>query len=110
VVSTLWRVEDESSALLMEHFYTHLQEGMTKAESLRQAQMDVREEYPNPYYWAGYVLSGDGGGDSVGATGDNAPQDEDTPQGGGECLGIGMFALLGLGVVVVARRRVKFAR
>jgi uncharacterized protein (TIGR03382 family) len=34
---------------------------MGKAEALRQAQMEVREDYPNPYYWAGYVLSGEAG-------------------------------------------------
>jgi tetratricopeptide (TPR) repeat protein len=61
VVASLWSVEDESTALLMERFYTHLREGMAKAEALRQAQLEVREQYPNPYYWAGFVLSGDGG-------------------------------------------------
>jgi hypothetical protein len=61
VVSTLWQVDDESSALLMERFYIHLRNGMSKAEALRQAQIDVRQEHPNPHYWAGYVLSGDPG-------------------------------------------------
>jgi CHAT domain-containing protein/Tfp pilus assembly protein PilF len=61
VVSSLWSVEDESTALLMERFYTHLRAGVGKAEALRQAQLEVREKYPSPYYWAGFVLSGDGG-------------------------------------------------
>jgi CHAT domain-containing protein len=61
VVASLWSVEDEATALLMERFYTYLREGMGKAEALRQAQLEVREEYPNPYYWAGFVLSGDPG-------------------------------------------------
>jgi CHAT domain-containing protein/tetratricopeptide (TPR) repeat protein len=61
VVSTLWSVDDAPSAMLMERFYTHLYNGLGKAAALRQAQMDVREQYPNPYYWAGYVLSGDAG-------------------------------------------------
>jgi CHAT domain-containing protein/tetratricopeptide (TPR) repeat protein len=61
VVASLWSVEDESTALLMERFYAHLRDGMGKAEALRQAQLEVREKYPNPYYWAGFVLSGDGG-------------------------------------------------
>jgi CHAT domain-containing protein len=59
VVSTLWRIDAESSALLMERFYTHLYDGMGKAEALQQAQLDIRKEYPSPYYWAGYVLSGE---------------------------------------------------
>lgn len=36
---------------------------MGKAEALRQAQIDMRtqDKYSHPYYWAGFVLSGDGG-------------------------------------------------
>jgi hypothetical protein len=61
VIASLWSVEDESTALLMERFYTHLREGAGKAEALRQAQIEVRDQDPNPYYWAAFVLSGDGG-------------------------------------------------
>jgi CHAT domain-containing protein/uncharacterized protein HemY len=61
VIATLWSVDDEATALLMERFYTHLRTGMGKAAALRQAQLDVRANYPNPYYWSGFVLSGDGG-------------------------------------------------
>ncbi len=61
VIASLWPVDDNSSTLLMERFYTHLQAGQGKAEALRQAQIETREEYPNPYYWSGFVLSGDPG-------------------------------------------------
>jgi CHAT domain-containing protein len=61
VVATLWKVDDAASALLMERFYTHLHDGMGKAAALRQAQQEVREQYPSPYYWAGFVLSGESG-------------------------------------------------
>jgi len=61
VVASLWSVDDRSTGLLMERFYTHLRDGMDKAEALRQAQLEVRAEYPNPYYWSAFVLSGDGG-------------------------------------------------
>jgi CHAT domain-containing protein/tetratricopeptide (TPR) repeat protein len=61
VVASLWTVDDQATALLMERFYTHLRAGIDKAQALRQAQLDIRAEYPNPYYWAGFVLSGDGG-------------------------------------------------
>jgi len=61
VVASLWSVDDQATGLLMERFYAHMQEGMGKAEALRQAQMDVRAKYPNPYYWAAFVLSGDVG-------------------------------------------------
>jgi len=61
VIASLWSVDDRSTGLLMEHFYTHLRVGMGKAEALRQAQLEVRTEYPNPYFWSAFVLSGDGG-------------------------------------------------
>jgi CHAT domain-containing protein len=61
VIASLWAVEDKSTDLLMERFYTHLGAGMGKAAALRQAQFEVREKYPNPYYWSAFVLSGDGG-------------------------------------------------
>ena len=59
IVGSLWRVDDESTASLMERFYVHLREGMGKAEALRKAQTDTRDRYPHPYYWAGFVLTGD---------------------------------------------------
>lgn len=61
VISSLWNVDDAATGLLMERFYTHWQAGMGKAEALQQAQKDVREKYPHPYYWAAFVLTGDGG-------------------------------------------------
>jgi CHAT domain-containing protein len=59
VVASLWSVDDEATSLLMEHFYAYLRDGMGKGEALRQAQADIREQYPNPYYWAAFVLNGD---------------------------------------------------
>jgi CHAT domain-containing protein/Tfp pilus assembly protein PilF len=61
VIASLWSVDDESTALLMERFYTYLRAGTGKAEALRQAQADLRREYPHPYYWAAFVLTGDAG-------------------------------------------------
>ncbi|MEZ4868687.1 MAG: CHAT domain-containing tetratricopeptide repeat protein [Caldilineaceae bacterium] len=40
LVTTLWAVEDRSTARLMETFYQTLMNGATKAEALRQAQLD----------------------------------------------------------------------
>jgi CHAT domain-containing protein len=62
VVSTLWNVEDEATSDLMVAFYGYLQDGLPKAEALRQAQLDLLEEpdTAHPFYWAGFVLSGDG--------------------------------------------------
>jgi len=59
VLSSLWSVPSGSTAALMVAFYGHLNEGLNKAEALRRAQMDVKEVYPHPWYWAAFNLMGD---------------------------------------------------
>jgi len=61
VMASLWNVDDAATGLLMERFYSHLKAGMDKAEALQQAQMEVRKDYPHPYYWAAFSLTGDVG-------------------------------------------------
>lgn len=53
---SLWSVNDKSTALLMTSFYSHWMKGDTKREAFRQAVADVRKAYPQPYYWAPFVL------------------------------------------------------
>jgi CHAT domain-containing protein len=62
-ISSLWRVSDQASAELMREFYGALGRGETKAESLRQAKLTMLRaggERAHPYFWAPYLLSGDG--------------------------------------------------
>lgn len=63
VVASLWKVDDEATAELMKHFYRHMLGGrMPVASALRQAKLDMmqaREQWREPYYWAGFVLQGD---------------------------------------------------
>jgi CHAT domain-containing protein/Tfp pilus assembly protein PilF len=59
VIASLWTVDDESTSYLMKAFYTSLKQGVSKTEALRAAQAETRKKYPNPYYWAGFVLIGD---------------------------------------------------
>jgi len=61
VIASLWTVDDRATGFLMHSFYTHLKRGTGKAEALRMAQSETRRQYPNPYYWAAFVLTGDGG-------------------------------------------------
>jgi CHAT domain-containing protein len=62
VAVSLWKVEDRSTAELMTRFYRHLKDGRTKAEALRQAQLELIDDgrYAHPYYWAPFVLVGEG--------------------------------------------------
>ena len=61
IIASLWNVDDRATGLLMKQFYSHWQGGMNKAEALQQAQKDLRETYPHPYFWAAFSLTGDAG-------------------------------------------------
>jgi len=58
ILSTLWRVDDMASALLVKHFYRNLS-GNGKVSALRMAQLAVKRTYPHPSFWAGFTLVGD---------------------------------------------------
>ena len=58
VVTTLWKVNDRSSYELMREFYQHLKT-TKKSEALRQAQLKTMKEFPEPFYWAAYQLTGE---------------------------------------------------
>ena len=62
VVASLWNVEDQSTTHLMEAFYRHLATAEDKATALRNAKLEMLKANPNssPYYWAGFVLVGEG--------------------------------------------------
>jgi hypothetical protein len=106
VVASLWSVDSEATTLLMERFYTHLQAGMGKAEALQQAQLETMAEYPAPYFWAAFVLSGDGGGAVTGeAESDVVTTSAETTEpgfGSGLCLSTAL--LLGLVLLITIYR------
>ena len=58
ILSSLWRVSDISTAVLIKHFYRNYGKA-NKAASLRKAQLLVKRLYPHPSYWAGFNLTGD---------------------------------------------------
>ena len=58
LVSSLWRVDDLSTSVLMKHFYRNYIT-VNKAKSLRQAQLLIKKDFPHPSYWAGFSLIGD---------------------------------------------------
>lgn len=58
VMMSLWTVDDDSTAMLMEHFYRGLRTGNGPAAALRQAQLHLLESTPHPFYWAPFVVMG----------------------------------------------------
>lgn len=64
LVTTLWSVEDHSTARFMTLFYTHLMQGTTKGAALRQAQLAYLagdQRHAHPFFWAPFFLVGDAG-------------------------------------------------
>jgi len=59
VLASLWKVTDISTATLMNQFYTYLQKGQNKAQALRNAQIGLKSQYNNPFFWAPFILIGD---------------------------------------------------
>ena len=65
VMATLWQVDDKASVALMKQFYGRLRtsvHGGNAANALALAQRSLRRspQLGHPYYWAAYVVIGDG--------------------------------------------------
>ena len=59
VVTTLWKVDDRASFVLMREFY----DGLAKADTglaLQAAQRAAMKEFPHSYAWAAFGLTGAG--------------------------------------------------
>jgi CHAT domain-containing protein len=61
VITTLWEVRDDTTAIFFERFYAGLRDGMNKDAALTAAQhsMLAEKQYATPSNWAPYVLLGD---------------------------------------------------
>jgi CHAT domain-containing protein len=57
-IATLWDVNDPSTEKLMKVFYAHYRAGEARAQALREAQLEVAQQYPDPYFWAAFDLIG----------------------------------------------------
>ena len=60
VLMSLWSVEDASTNLLTERFFTYLRQGQDKLKALQQARIDLRQAgYEHPFFWAPFILVGE---------------------------------------------------
>ena len=65
VISSLWRVDDRSTATLMAAFYRHLGDGLEVSDAMRAAQLELLSaakgespSYEHPYFWASFQVYG----------------------------------------------------
>lgn len=56
ILASLWRVSDVPTANLMISFYKYLMGGEDIHSALLKAQKEISKQYPDPYYWAGFVI------------------------------------------------------
>lgn len=65
VLSTLWQTDDRAGAEISKAFFAQLAEGKAVEVALQLARQQwlakADNQFSHPYYWANYVLIGDGG-------------------------------------------------
>lgn len=63
ILTGLWKIDEQASALILNYFYKNLLDGLPKDEALRKAKLSYLEEAEgrmlSPRYWAGLVIMGD---------------------------------------------------
>jgi CHAT domain-containing protein/Tfp pilus assembly protein PilF len=60
VTVSLWKVEDQSTSVLMQEFYRNLLKGMSKDAALAAARSTLFSQgRTNPFFWAPFVLTGE---------------------------------------------------
>lgn len=56
-ILSLWKIPDFQTSLLINSFYKMwMQEKFSPSKALKMAQEEIRLKYPEPYYWAGFIL------------------------------------------------------
>jgi len=63
ILTSLWKVDEQSSAEIIKLFYKYIAQGLPKDKALRRAKLDYisisEGRTISPQYWAGLVLIGD---------------------------------------------------
>ena len=58
LVTSLWKVNDETTRELMEGYYRNLVEGHGRTAALNRAMRDLRRRQPHPHFWAPFIPIG----------------------------------------------------
>lgn len=58
MIMSLWPVSDEATKDLMISFYSKWMSSKDLYTAFREAQIELKSKYPEPYYWGAFVLNG----------------------------------------------------
>jgi CHAT domain-containing protein len=58
LVTSLWKINDETTQELMEAYYGNLLAGQGRTTALRQAMLALRQKRPHPHFWAPFIAIG----------------------------------------------------
>ncbi len=62
ILTSLWQIDEQSTAIILDYFYAYLEDGMPKDKALKMAKLDYLASAEgrtlHPQYWAGLVLMG----------------------------------------------------
>ncbi|MBL7909919.1 MAG: CHAT domain-containing protein [Bacteroidia bacterium] len=58
IIMSLWPVSDDATTELMIALYSKWTTGGDLYSAFKDAQLEVKKKYPQPYYWGAFVLSG----------------------------------------------------
>ena len=56
ILMSLWDIDDKATAVFMQAFYSARTGGKDNGAALEEAKAVVRKAFPDPKYWAGFVL------------------------------------------------------
>lgn len=56
LIMSLWKVDDNTTQLLMKSFYSNWIKLRDKQKAFKQAQLQLMAKYPDPYYWGAFVM------------------------------------------------------
>jgi CHAT domain-containing protein len=58
LIMSLWKVDDEATQMLMTSFYSSWIKLGSKLKAFKQAQLQLKTKYKDPYYWGAFVMMG----------------------------------------------------
>jgi len=59
ILMSLWKVDDKVTSEYMQTFYGHYAQGKSICESYNLTRNEIKQKYPQPYYWGAFVLIGE---------------------------------------------------